>query len=134
MCKYTRNVQRRAIFYKTISLVSSFVSYMSYICSHLVVVQTECVNIDVPKKYIGCQQSQISVPVTCKIWACCEITKKQGTRSHNTYQNLQVRCGIYVFVVLHNDQIINFYFKTEKEHAIMLCMYLLRKGHIILRS
>lgn len=53
------------------------------------VVQTECVNIDVPKKYIGCQQSQISVPVTCKIWACCEITKKQGTRSHNTYQNLQ---------------------------------------------
>ncbi|XP_028408989.1 probable DNA helicase MCM9 [Dendronephthya gigantea] len=55
------------------------------------VVQTDCVNIDVPRKYIeGCQQAQISVPVTCKIWACCETTKKQGARVHyNTYQNLQ---------------------------------------------
>ena len=62
---------------------------------HFVVVQTECVDIDLPKKYIVCQQSLVSVPVTCKIWACCETMKKQGTRSHKTSQNIQVRCGLF---------------------------------------
>ena len=53
------------------------------------VVQTECVSIDLPKKYVVCQQSQLSVPVTGKIWACCETMKKQGTRSHKTSTSIQ---------------------------------------------
>ena len=78
------------------------------------VVQTECVSIDLPKKYIVCQQSLVSVPVTCKTWACCERMKKQGTRAHKTPQNIQ-DCAQLSKTLVDNFSLV--FIMTENEVA-----------------